>query len=332
MSRAKVFISIFMVLILIALSAVSVWAAPEDEEAISGKVQRIVIEVDETTGTTTVLVTLVDEATGETQTVRLSLVTATTLGLVPENIEVVIDPDGTPISGKIREIVIQVDEATGTTTVLVTLLVDEATGETQTVSLDPAAAILLGLVTQLIIDEPVEIAPEDVIEYVDEEGEHPVALALANFFDLEYDTIMGHHENGFGFGVIAQACWMAYRLAPEGENNTEVGDILDAILAAKKSHVFTDGDGTPIVTLPNGEIPKNWGQFRNAVLKSEKPKKNLGYIMSGRAEGDEEQEEEGVVGSSTQLFGKGKDKGGKPDAPPGKVKNKDKGKGGGKKQ
>ena len=85
-----------------------------------------------------------------------------------------------------------------------------------------------------------------------------------------------------------------------------------------------------MVTLPNGEIPKNWGQFKNAVLKSEKPKKNLGYIMSGRAERDEDQEEEGVVGSSTQLFGKGKDQGGKPDAPPGQVKNKDKGQGGGK--
>jgi len=145
---------------------------------------------------------------------------------------------------------------------------------------------------------------------------HPVASALAEFFaeklGLDYDTIMGYHEDGMGFGVIAQACWMSYALEGDAE-------LLGDILEAKKSGDFST------ITLPDGGTAKNWGQFKKAVLGSDKAKKNLGAIMSGRAAGEQEQEEEEVVGSSTELPGKGKDKGGKPDTPPGKVKDKDKG-------
>jgi hypothetical protein len=293
MSRTKALISILMILILIALSGVSVWAAPggqteeptaeptEEPTVISGEVQEIVIEVDEETGTTTVLVTLlVDETTGETQTVRLSLETAIALGLVEE------DAEGNPI-------------------------VNEDT-----------------------IGETVKIDPSDVIEEDEEEGEeplteHPVASALAEYFadklGLDYDTIMGYHEDGMGFGVIAQACWMASVLhKSEAESNTTAGDILAAILAAKKS-----GDFSSITLSEDGETPKNWGQFRKAVLGNEKAKKNLGAIMSGRANQEQEEEEEEEM-SATGLSGKGKDKGGKPDTPPGQLKNKkDKDEGGG---
>ena len=324
MSRTKAFISILMVLILIALSVASVWAAPNpDEEFISGVVEgiEIVTEVDQDTGETitTVLVTLAlvdettNEPTGETQTVSLSLATAIALGLVQvdENGEPVVDEDGNPIPN------------------------------------------------EDMIGQPVEIDPNDVIEE-DEEGWHPVASALAEFFveylpefftdilDLDYETVMGYHEDGMGFGVIAQACWMSSMLYDsEAEDNITPGDILEA----KKDHDFSS------IELPDGTTAKNWGQFRKAVLGSEKAQKNLGAIMSGRAAGEQEQEEEEeeedvVVGSSTELSGKGKDKGGKPDIPPGKVKdkkdedkgggppaeppgkvkNKDKGKGGGKKK
>ncbi|NIO67671.1 MAG: hypothetical protein GTN71_01060, partial [Anaerolineae bacterium] len=235
-------------------------------------------------------------------------------------------------------------------------------GEVQTVRLSLETAIGLGLVqvdengepvvdedgnpipNEDMIGETVEIEPNDVIEEGEEEGEegwHPVASALAEFFagtlGLDYEMVMGRHEEGFGFGVIAQACWMSYAL--EGDADLW-GDILDA----KKSHDFSS------IELPDGETPTNWGQFKKAVLGSEKHK-NLGAIMSGgRAAGEQEEEEEDVVvGSSTELSGKGKDKGGKPDIPPGqvkdkdkgggppaeppgKVKNKDKGKGGGKKK
>jgi len=293
MSRVKVVISILMVLILIALSGASVWAAPNpDEESISGVVQdiEIVTEVDDDgTETTTVLVTLlVDDTTGETQTVRLSLETATALGLVEE------DAEGNPI------------------------------------------------VNEDLFGQPVTIDPGDVIEEDGEGGLHPVVSALAEFFadtlGLDYDSVMDYHEDGMGFGLIAQACWMS--LALEGDA-TLLGDILEA----KKSGDFSE------ITLPDGETAKNWGQFKKAVLSSEKAQKNLGAIMSGRKGGEQEQEQEQETTATANQGqdkgkkdkdpgeagppGKSKDKGkggGPPAEPPGKVKNKDKGKGGGKKE
>ena len=275
MSRAKVFISILMVLILIALSGASVWAAPgAQDETISGVVTNIVIEDD------TVLVTLDDS-----QTVRLSLETAVDLGLVLEGV----DDQGNP-----------------------TFEVNQ----------------------QMIDDgETVDINPGDVIED-GEEGLHPVASAMAEFFaetlGLDYDMIMGYHEDGMGFGVIAQACWMS--IAMEGDA-TLLGDIL----AAKKSHDFSS------IELPDGSTASNWGQFKKAVMGSDKAKKNLGAIMSGRAK--QEQEQEQNMGATANQGkdkkgngpgedgppGKSKDKdGGPPAVPPGQAKDKDKGGGKGK--
>jgi hypothetical protein len=278
MSRAKVFTSILMVLILIALSGASVWAAPggqeEDQDQISGVVTDIVIEVDEE-GTTTVLVTLDD-----TQTVRLSLETAIKYGLVVVTGE---DEQGNPI--------VEVNEGA--------------------------------------LQQDVTIDPDDVIKD-GEEGLHPVASALAKFFTetlgLDYATVMGYHEDGMGFGVIAKACWMSYAL--EGDA-TLLGDILEA----KKSHDFSS------IELPDGGTAKNWGQFKKAVLTSDKAKKNLGAIMSGRAEQDETDGDDlGAAANQGQGKGKkgkgpgedgppGKSKGGKPETPPGQDKKGGGGKG-----
>ena len=276
MSRAKVLISILVILILIALSGASVWAAPNGEdpsdEVISGEVQDIVIEDD------TVLVTLIDES-GETHKVRLSLEAAIAL-------ELVLDEDGNPI-------------------------VNEG-AKGQIVDIDASL---------VIVDEE------------DEAAQHPVASALVEVFatelGLDYDTIMAYHEEDrMGFGVIAQACWMASKLYdPEAEENITPDDILNA----KKEHDFSS------ITLPDGTTPKNWGQFRKAVLHGEKAK-NLGAIMSGRANGEQEQEE-GATATSTQDQGKDKKGKGqgedgppgkqdKPETPPGQDK-KDKGGGGG---
>lgn len=208
----------------------------------------------------------------------------------------------TPILGTIVKITTETDE-NDVTTVLVTVLDDM--GATQTVRLSVETAVALELVTlDLATNEPVvdedkvgqlvEIDPTTVL--VDEETEdvHPIAAILASFFGMDAGAVNDLHEDGYGFGVIAQAMWMAQNL--DGEEYTA-----DLILQAKRDNDFSD------FTLPDGSSPTNWGQFKKAVLEK---KNNLGVIVSGQA-GDSVDDF-----SSQQNNGNGKDKN--------KDKNKDK--------
>ena len=206
----------------------------------------------------------------------------------------------TPITGTVQSITAETD-ANGVTTVLVTLLDEQ--GATQTVRLSVEAAVTLGLVTldpttqEPIVDETqlgqtVEIDPTTVIPE-EEEAVHPIAALLASFFGEDPSVVNGYHEDGFGFGVIAQAMWMA-----EGLN----GDASTAglILEAKES-----GDYSAFV-LPDGSTPTNWGQFKKAAMG--KDKKNLGIIVSGHAE-DLTTEEGTTPHENGRGNGKDKDKG-----------------------
>ena len=192
--------------------------------------------------------------------------------------------DTTPITGTIESIVLETDTNTDTTTVVVTLT-DEF-GETQTIRLSVEDATALGLVTDdssgPVVDDgkvgtDVEIDPATVIpdETIDE-AQHPVGSALSDFFSdllgVDYETIMNYHDDGVGFGVIAQALWMTNAL----DGDTE---IFAAILDAKQNKDFSG------IELPDGSTPTNWGQFRKAVMKDrDKSKENLGAVMSGHAE------------------------------------------------
>lgn len=215
--------------------------------------------------------------------------------------------DTTPITGTIQSITTETD-ANGVTTVLVTLVDDQ--GATQTLRLSVETAVTLGLVTvdpvtnEPIVDESkvgqtVEIDPTTVVPE-EEEKVHPIAAILASFFAVEPGVVNGYHEDGFGFGVIAQAMWIAKGL--DGDASTA-----GLILEAKRT-----GDYSAFV-LPDGSTPTNWGQFKKAALG--KQKKNLGVIVSGHAE--ETTPEEGVT---PQDNGKGKDK----DKDKGKGKDKKK--------
>ena len=42
--------------------------------------------------------------------------------------------------------------------------------------------------------------------------QHPVASALADYFGVSYDEVMGLHESGYGFGNIAKAYFFADKL------------------------------------------------------------------------------------------------------------------------
>ena len=144
-------------------------------------------------------------------------------------------------------------------------------------------------------------------EEEDDDDPTVVARVLAKFFakmnlGLSYDEIMNYYESGMGFGVIANAYWMSSLLG----GDVTVGEIL----AARKSHDFSG------IKLPDGETANNWGQFKKAVLGSEKAKKNLGTIMS-----DKEKKGKGRGKPDTPPGQAKKDKGrGKPDTPPGQEK------------
>jgi hypothetical protein len=216
--------------------------------------------------------------------------------------------DTTAITGTIVSVTSETVD--GVTTVLVTYKDAGQVEQTVRISLETAVAeglvsvdLATNAVTVVAVEgDPVDILSSDVIP--DEEpGDayvHPIAAILAKFFEVEPGVVQGYHEDGYGFGVIAQAMWMAQGL---GE-----GDMASAglILAAKKT-----GDYSAF-TLPDGSAATNWGQFKKAVMG--KDKKNLGIIVSGHADSDDEQ----MLEKKGQGFGK--------DNNPGKGKDKDKNK------
>lgn len=191
--------------------------------------------------------------------------------------------DPAPISGTVQSITLETDSA-GVTTVLVT--VDDGAGNISTVRLSVDTAVSLNLVTldeagnpvvnDASIGTSVTIDPATVITDETMAAQHPVGSKLSEFFSslvgVDYETIMSVHEDGVGFGVIAQALWLTSAL----EGDTE---LFLTIIEAKQT-----GDYSAIV-LPDGTSPRNWGQFRKALLDH---KENLGQIMSGHATTSEE--------------------------------------------
>jgi len=226
----------------------------------------------------------------------------------------------TNITGTIVSVATETD-ANGVTTVVVTYI--DANQAQQTVRLSLEAAVTEGLVTVdemtkevTIVAQPGEaldldpgsVSPEQ--EEPTDEYVHPIAAILAKFFGVEPAVVQGYHDDGYGFGVIAQAMWMAKGLT-DGSEGVVVVDA-GLILAAKKS-----GDYSAF-TLPDGSTPTNWGQFKKAAMG--KDKKNLGIIVSGHA--DTTTDETGT--QTLQGNGQGNGNGQGKDNNPGKGKGKNK--------
>ena len=186
-----------------------------------------------------------------------------------------------PITGTVQTITINTD-ANNVTTVEVTLLDANNVVQTVTLSLDEAVAqglVILdannvpsvndAMIGQSITVQPQSPTPTPTPAPTTEAMQNPVGAIIASFFGLDFATVDSFHQDGSGYGVIAQACWMSNDLAGDA---SLCGDIL----AAKKS-----GDYSAFV-LPDGSTPTNWGQFRKAVSEN-KGKQNLGVIVSGHA-------------------------------------------------
>ncbi len=147
--------------------------------------------------------------------------------------------------------------------------------------------VQVGDAVNLVVDSS-KVIPDQTSE----EPVNPVAAILASFFGVDASVVNQYHEDGYGFGVIAQALWIAQGL---NDDVTTAGLILEA----KKT-----GDYSAFV-LPDGSTPTNWGQFKKAALG--KDKKNLGIIVSGHAEtGDDST---GANFLQEHGNGKNKDKG-----------------------
>lgn len=196
----------------------------------------------------------------------LSLILALSLVMVQVG-GVLAAPDiqsSTAAGGIVQSITLEMDPTTGVTIVSVGLMDSDQALQQMRVSLE--AALTLGLVVlngdgkpeinNLALGKPVEIDLAAVIPN-QEENQHPVANALATFFSdiagIEYETIMDMHEQGIGFGVIAQSLWLTQKL--DGDSET-----VRAIVDAKQTGDFS------AFTLEDGTIPQNWGQLRKAIL------------------------------------------------------------------
>lgn len=253
-----------------------------------------------------------------------SFILAIAIAVMQVGIVTAQDATTTPLTGTVQTIKVETDATTSVTTVVVTYKNDG--GVIQTVRLSVETAALLGLVTvdstatppvvanDLAVGQSITIDPATVITDTTE-AEHPVGSKLTDFFGellgVDYDTIMAAHENGAGFGVIAQALWMTNKL--NGDATT-----FQMILEAKKT-----GDYSSLI-LPDGSASTatNWGQFKQD-LKDKGDKNNLGSVMSGKANdghGNQDKDNKHDKGKDKE------DKGGK-DKVKDKGKDKDKGKG-----
>ena len=182
----------------------------------------------------------------------------------------------TPVGGTVQSITLETDPTTGVITVIMTLMDENQLSQSARVSLE--SAITLGLVAldgdgnaminELALGQPLEVDPAFLIPDVEEE-QHPVGNALATFFSdiagLDYEAIMTAHDEGMGFGVIAQALWLTTKL----EGNAE---IFQSILLAKQT-----GDYSAFTV--DGTTPSNWGQLKKAILNTDK-KNGVGAVMS----------------------------------------------------
>ena len=195
----------------------------------------------------------------------------------------------TPITGTVQSITTETD-AEGVTTVLVTLLDDQ--GATQTVRLSVESAVSLGLVTldpttqEPVVDESqigqsVEVDPTVIIpEEPAEEPAHPIAWLLGEFFNEDPSVIDGYHEDGFGFGVIAQALWISQNLTGT-ELESGNASLAEEILLAKQEKDFEAFFEAHPEYVGDGPVPTNWGQFKKALQEK---KNNLGVVVSGQEE------------------------------------------------
>ena len=201
--------------------------------------------------------------------------------------------DGT-ITGTVQSVTEGTDSS-GHVIFNVTIL--DANNTTQTAQVSAETAVNLGLVKDngdgtytvnqdAINSTPVAITSDMIFTdpcALPEGSNQPVGAALTRFFcgnlGIDYTTLESLHTEGFGYGEIAQACFMAEALGGDGTTCSD-------ILMAKQNKDFSTLDFSAL-GLPDGTSVSNWGQLKKLVLGAyAKNTVNLGGIMSGRTDPD----------------------------------------------
>jgi hypothetical protein len=208
--------------------------------------------------------------------------------LVAQVVSVAAAPFADIVTGTIQSCTTSTDAYTGA--IIVVCTVTLADGSSQTVNLSATDAQTLGLATvnpdgsvtiiatagqSVAIDTSMILANPCTLP---NGSNQPVGAALTDFFctnlGIGYSTVQTLHADGFGYGEITQACFMAQVLGLPGE-------YCQTILQDKQSGDYSN------LTLPGGVTVSNWGQLMKAVFtKGQKNMFNLGAVMSGRANGN----------------------------------------------
>jgi hypothetical protein len=215
-----------------------------------------------------------------------------------------------PLSDPLVGTIDSITEDTSVSPSIIVVKYTDGDGMQHTVNLSLDEAANLGLVTldqngALVTIDAVAGDSIDLTGATFEEVDvcagdgNAVASALCDFFSsslgVDAATIQGWHDDGFGYGLIAQALFAAQKLG---------GDmaLADEILQAKKSGDYSG------LGLPDDVNITNWGQFRKYVMSGEdKSMTNLGAVMSGRAEPALTTT---TTTTTTQLHGNGHGQGG----------------------
>jgi hypothetical protein len=213
----------------------------------------------------------------------------------------------TSLIGMVESIILTTDPVTTISTVDISLLVDT---QSQLITLTLDQAVTLGLITvsadvppvisvvDTMIGQTITVDASMLPPAPTEEVDNPIAKILGDFFSklfgVDASAIQTYHDEGMGYGEIAQAGFLSYALGGDGT-------MMETFIDAKQS-----GDYSAI-TLPDGSTPENWGQLKKSVMSDDKAWKNLGGIVSGRAD-------ENLSASTTENSTQDP-KTGKPDKP-----------------
>ncbi len=211
--------------------------------------------------------------------------------------------DGTvTVTGTVTAIGTPQTDANGVTMVPVTIT--DANGVQTTVLVTPtdAAGLTVGQENVTLTGNAGNAVPP-------EEDVHPISKLLSDFFfgdesmAAEIDswhTGDNEADQVFGFGVIAQALWMA--TTGEGADATTDAALAGEILLAKQSKNFEAFfEAHPEFLQEGTTAPTNWGQFKK-LLRDDKHE-NLGAAVSSE-KSNKPDKEKGSHGKPDKGHGK----------------------------